>query len=74
MHDVLEGCAQFEVKELILVLIQRKIITLNFLNERISNFPYTGSDATDKPTIISDTTLKSSPHTLKQKGKLSLNI
>lgn len=68
MHDVLEGCAQFEVKELIMYLINKKYITLNFLNSRLESFPYCGSDASDKPTLISSSTLGRADHSMKQKG------
>ena len=69
MHDVLEGCVQFEMKELINVLIDRKYITLDLLNDRILSFPFNGSDAVDKPSIIYPATLKRSDHSVKQKGE-----
>ena len=68
MHDVLEGCAQYEAKELIKYLIAQKIISLDYLNEQIEFFPYAPPDATSKPTMIPTSTLKSPDHSLKQKG------
>ena len=68
MHDILEGCAQYEVKELLKVLIKKKFISLDLLNNRIESFTYMESDVTDKPIIISTSTLNSSDHSIKQKG------
>ena len=39
MHNVLEGCEQFEVKELIMYLINKKYITLNFSIVDRNHFP-----------------------------------
>ena len=39
MHDVLEGTAQYEVKELIKHLIEEKILSLNEFNQNLVNFP-----------------------------------
>ena len=66
MHDILEGCLEYEVKELLKYLIQAKLITVNELNKRIEAFPYGYSDAKNNPSIISDKTLKSQDHSLKQ--------
>ena len=70
MHDVLEGSAQLEMKELMKYLINNENITLKEVNSQIENFPYSPNDVCDKPSTISQTTLKSSDHSLKQKGKL----
>ena len=69
MHDILEGCLEYETKELLKYLIlERKLFTLDDLNSRISNFPYFYTDATDKPIAISSASLLSSDHALKQSG------
>lgn len=68
MHDVLEGCAPYVVKELLKYLDQNNIVTLEELNDQIENFPYVPLDARNKPTQIPGTTFSSSDHTLKQKG------
>jgi hypothetical protein len=68
MHDVLEGCLAYEVKELLKYLISSSIITLSELNRIMASFPYTGSDSRNKPTPLSSTTLSSSDHNLKQTG------
>lgn len=74
MHDVLEGVAQYEVKELLKYLIEEKLITLDHLNSSIASFSYCYSDIKDKPTPISQTTLLSSDHSIKQKGKIIIMI
>ena len=66
MHDVLEGVAQYEVKELLNYLINNGVLTLNELNREIHDFPYAYADITDKPTQLSSLTF--SDHSLKQKG------
>lgn len=68
MHDVLEGVAQYEVKELIRHFIQDHTITLNQINTEIEFFPYSYNDIRDKPTAISPATLSSADHNIKQKG------
>ena len=57
-----------------LVLIDNKFITLNLLNKRIQTFPFLGSDATEKPTIISQAALSSSDHSIKQSHTLVCNF
>ena len=68
MHDVLEGALPFEVKELLKYLIHKQTISLNELNEAIKSFPYSGSDAMNKPAPISLATLNAKDHSLKQTG------
>uniref|UniRef100_A0A1X7TUD1 Uncharacterized protein n=1 Tax=Amphimedon queenslandica TaxID=400682 RepID=A0A1X7TUD1_AMPQE len=50
MHDILEGVAQYEVKELLKHLIGDKFITVN---GTIETFPYCHSDVNEKPPVIS---------------------
>ena len=60
MHNVLEGCAPYILKELLKYLDQNNIITVPL-------------DARNKPTQIPGSTFSSSDHTLKQKGILTYN-
>ena len=62
MHDVLEGILPLETKELIRHLVKTNTLQLSELNERMMSFPYSGSDATNKPTLISPVTLSSRDH------------
>lgn len=74
MHDVLEGSLAYEIKELLKYLVSERIITLSKINECISNFPYCGTDARNKPSTIASNVLSSSDHGLKQSGKTALSI
>ena len=69
MHDCLEGCVQYEVKELLKYLSSRGILSLSAINSRIESFPYMGPDARNKPSPITSTILASSDHALKQTGQ-----
>ena len=69
MHDCLEGCLPYEVKELIKHLIQSRIISLPKLNDLIRTFPFHGSDARNKPGEISRSVLSSNDHRLRRSGK-----
>lgn len=68
MHDVLEGCAPYEVKELLKYLVAERVVTLEDINSQIEHFLYAPPDALNKPTSIPVTTFNSSDHSLKQKG------
>ena len=72
MHDLLEGVLPLETKELIRHLIGTGSVRLSQLNDRMQTFPYSGSDATNKPIPISPATISSRDHLLKQKGMLQL--
>ena len=72
MHDVLEGALEYEAKELLKYLIDQKHLDAHELNSRIEAFPYGYADAVNKPSILSDTTLKSPDHSLKQTGKYTI--
>ena len=65
MHDILEGCAQYELQELLKSLIDQQFLTLNYVNDCILSFMYMGTDLANKPTPI---TSSSSDHSVKQKG------
>ena len=64
-HDLLEGTMKYEIKELLKSLTDRRSITLKQINYRIALFPYSSSDAANKPSPI---TLSSPDHSLKQTG------
>ena len=68
MHDVLEGVAPYEVKEMIKLMVSNGYFTLTELNTQISNFPYAESDLNSKSSVIPPSTLSSSDHKLNQKG------
>ena len=74
MHDVLEGCLAYEVKELLKYFINNSIMTLPELNHIMASFPYTGPDSRNKPTPLSSTVLTSSDHNLKQTGMCMLTL
>lgn len=57
MHNVLEGKAPYEVKEMIKFLISNGHFTLIELNNGIENFPYPQSDSSSKPSVIPHSTL-----------------
>ena len=67
MHDILEGCAQYEVKELLKYLRanQNIPVTVEYINA--SNLPHAPLNVGDKPSAISDVFYGSSGHSLKQK-------
>ena len=70
MHDVLEGCLQYEVKELLKYSIQeQKCFTLQHLNSCLENFDFGYQNNNNKPSAISDGTLNSNSNTLHQKGE-----
>ena len=68
MHDCLEGCVQYEVKELLKHLCSEGILSVSAINNAIQLFPLMGSDARNRPAPITTTTLASSDHALKQTG------
>ena len=72
MHDVLEGCLQYEVKEILKYFIQdQKLFSLAELNRKITSFPYGYVDSANRPIPITNSSLTSSDHSLKQTGMLS---
>lgn len=68
MHDVLEGCAPYEVKELLKYLQEEGFVNLQYVNEQIQSFAYAPPDVRNKPTPIPQTTFRSLDHSVKQKG------
>ena len=71
MHDCLEGCVHYEMKELLKYLSSTRILSLSTINNLIQSFPYMGPDARNRPSPITATTLASSDHGLKQTGQYS---
>ena len=68
MHDLLEGALQYETKLMLQQFILReKYITLDAFNNRLERFELGYMEEKDRPSPISDTTLRSeSSNTLKQ--------
>ena len=58
MHDILEGCLQYEVKKLLKhFILTEKYFTLDELNKKIDEFPYVLSDNATRPAKIAQTVL-----------------
>ena len=70
MHDILEGCAPYETKEMLKLMIAKSYFTLEALNTQIEMFPFTECDIKARPSIIHSSTLYSNDHKLNQKGNL----
>lgn len=71
MHDLLEGALQYEVKLKLKVMIRiEQYFSLDQFNSRLVSTELGYMEIKDKPTPISDVTLASSGHSLKQAGKL----
>ena len=68
MHDVLEGVAPYEVKEMLKHMVSSGYFTLSEVNKQIENFPYNDPELKSKPLIIPITTLDSNDHKLNQEG------
>lgn len=68
MHDCLEGCIQYEVKELCKHLCAGGILSLATINSAIQTFPLLEFDARNRPAPITAASLGSSDLTLKQTG------
>ena len=71
-HDLLEGCLQYKLKELLRHLISEKtisLIKLNDVNDVIQSFPIGYADIKNKPSILSPAVMSLADHTLKQNGK-----
>ena len=70
MHDILEGCAPYEVKELLIYYIPTKFLMLSM--PKLNTFLTYFSDERNKPTVILRSIFDSSDHALKQKGNGNL--
>lgn len=51
-HDVLEGIVPVEIARCLLLMISKKLFTLDELNKAILAFPYKWSDKTNKPHVV----------------------
>jgi hypothetical protein len=52
MHDILEGCLQYELKLILRnIILREKLLSIGDLNSRIQSFAY-GVDSKNKPTSI----------------------
>ena len=73
MHDILEGCLMYEMKELLIhYFSNKKLLTLDELNSRIDTFPFSYLDARNKPSLIKS--LGTTDHGFKQSGWCTLII
>ena len=69
MHDLLEGCVPYEVKEMLKVMIDtNSYFNLDEVNTRVANFPYADPERRDKPSDIPSSVLYSHDHRLNQEG------
>ena len=64
MHDVLEGCLPYVIKEMLKVFINDKIISFTDVHSAILEVQYGMTDKCNKPATISVTTLRSKDHKL----------
>lgn len=73
MHDLLEGALQYEVKLMLRSYIRvEHYFTLENFNQRLVNFELGYMEIKDRPTAISETTLLSTGHSIKQNGKTQM--
>lgn len=69
MHDILEGALQYEVKLMLRSFVQMECyFTLETINLRLVSFELGYMESRDRPTPISDNTISSTGHSLKQNG------
>jgi len=54
MHDMLEGVLCDVIDCVIVHFVQSGVITLQFLNKAIEQFPYSGTDKENKPDVVPD--------------------
>jgi len=54
MHDMLEGVLCDVIECVIVHFVQSGVITLQFLNKAIEQFPYSGTDKENKPDTVPD--------------------
>jgi hypothetical protein len=53
-HDLFEGVVPEVLCNMIRYLVQSRFCTLDYVNDRIENFPYKGTDKTNKPLPMAD--------------------
>lgn len=60
MHILLEGVVPYEMTHLLLsYIMEDKLFSIELLNDRIAEFPYSSDEKKDKPTQIKWHTLSS---------------
>ena len=70
MHDILEGSLELCMRHLLIYLVHdKKVFSLNVLNDRIASIDYGLSEVKNKPTEIAPVSITSGGH-LKQSGML----
>lgn len=52
-HDLFEGIVPVEIAHCLTLIILKKYITFNYINNSIQHFPYKWTDKTNKPHILS---------------------
>lgn len=69
MHDILEGALQYEIKLMLLMMIQDEgFFSLDVFNSRLMTTELGYMEVKDRPSSISHATLTSLGHSLKQNG------
>lgn len=58
-HDLFEGVIPYVMENVIVYCVTEGFFNLQFLNEQIENFPYSGTDKTNKPSKVAVTNLGS---------------
>ena len=66
MHVLLEGVAQYEIKEVIKQLIRDKVFSLSQFNALVISFRYPYFDIRNKPSVLLPTTMASDDNRLRQ--------
>ena len=75
MHDVLEGALQYEAKLVLKQFINRDhYFTLAQLNQKIEAFDLSYTEAVNRPSTISATTINKNDNSLKQSGRFRIAL
>ena len=75
MHDLLEGALQYEVKLMLKeFILHDHYFTLERLNSKLENMELGYMESKDRPSPISDVTLKSKDNRLTQAGEEAKRI
>ena len=72
MHVVLEGVAQYEIKEVIKLFLKEKSFSLTQFNTMLKTFHYPYFDIKSKPSVLLPTTLTSDDNRLRQSASQML--
>ena len=69
MHDVLEGALQYEIKLMLRFMIRNEeYFTVDNFNSRLESVELGYMEIKDQATLITNITLNSTSHSLKQSG------